>query len=179
MNDRPQWVFGYGSLIWRAGFEPAEAQAAFAEGLVRRFWQGSTDHRGVPGAPGRVVTLVPMEGERCWGRAFRLPGDHGDAILETLDRREIGGYDRVQLDIELADGQRVAAVTWVAWPDNPNYLGAAPLADIAAQVRGATGPSGPNREYVERLATALAGIGIDDEHVRDLAAAVAQPQPDG
>jgi cation transport regulator ChaC len=40
------------------------------------------------------------------------------------------------------------------------------------------GPSGPNREYVLRLAEALRGIGADDSHVFELAAEVgARSQP--
>ncbi len=168
---RATWIFGYGSLVWRPDFSFAERRSAWLEGFTRRFWQGSTDHRGRPGAPGRVVTLVRDGGVRCAGVAYRLEESRADGILADLDHRERGGYDR--LEVELATGQgRVAGLLYLASHANPNYLGPAPLPDIAAQVRGAEGPSGTNLEYVLRLAAALREIGAEDPHVFELEALV-------
>lgn len=172
MNTSATWIFGYGSLIWRTGFDYLDARPALVENRSRRFWQGSTDHRGVPGAPGRVVTLVDTPGEHCTGRAFQLPAVSRRQILADLDEREIGGYSRVELDIVFSDGARVRGLTWIAGPGNPNYLGAASIDRIAAQVRGARGPSGPNDEYVLRLAVALRELGHHDPHVDALADAL-------
>ena len=175
----PDWIFGYGSLVWRPAFPALEQRPARVLGFTRRFWQGSTDHRGVPGAPGRVVTLVPEAGATCWGMAYRVEPSRIEEILGTLDVREQGGYTRHEVPLELVateGGMPQAAVVglmYVAGPGNPNYLGPAPLDAIAAQVLRSTGPSGPNPEYVLRLAAALREMGADDEHVFGLAARIA------
>src|SRR5690606_26592629 len=139
-----RWIFGYGSLIWRASFPYAERRAGFIQGFARRFWQGSTDHRGLPERPGRVVTLVEEPGARCWGVGYRLDEEHAERVLAELDHRERGGYRRHAVELHF-DEQRVPepALVYVATPDNPNYLGPAALEAIAAQVLTAEGPSGP------------------------------------
>jgi len=166
----PYWIFGYGSLMWRTGFPVAAVRPAFVEGFKRRFWQGSIDHRGVPGAPGRVVTLATQKGARCWGHACLIEVSRHAEVLSQLDAREVGGYQRQVLNLTLDSGEAVSALTWVAWPDNPNYLGPASARAIAAQAARAAGPSGSNAEYVLRLEEALREPDMADRHVSAIAA---------
>lgn len=167
------WIFGYGSLIWRAEFPYAARRAGFIRGWARRFWQGSIDHRGLPERPGRVVTLVEQPDARCWGVGYRVEPSHFERVLFELDHRERGGYARFDVSLhfpEQAEGE--PALVYVATAENPNYLGPAPLEQIAAQVLSATGPSGPNPEYVLELASSLAALSATDPHVEELAALV-------
>lgn len=168
------WIFGYGSLMWRPDFPYLESHGGTIEGWSRRFWQGSTDHRGTPEAPGRVVTLVREPAATCWGAVFRVADAHRSAVLEQLDYRERGGFGRHRVEVRLTgnDTSRLEALMYVAEPGNPNFLGPAPLAELVDVVRSATGPSGSNREYVARLARALQEIGAKDPHIFALADAL-------
>lgn len=171
-----RWIFGYGSLVWRPAFPFVERRAGWVRGYARRFWQSSTDHRGVPEAPGRVVTLVPAADARCWGVAYRVTPEAAAEVLAGLDHREKGGYRRVDVDVIQAEGPPIEGATmYLATEDNPDYAGPAPLPEIAAQVRRCHGPSGSNVEYVVRLAQALRALGVtdhEDSHVFELAARV-------
>ena len=163
------WIFGYGSLVWRPAFAYAERQPARIKGFIRRFWQGSTDHRGVPGAPGRVVTLLPAPGEWCAGVAYRVAPEDVSAVLATLDHREKGGYRRQKLPLHLQDGRIITdGLLYRATPDNTNYLGPASVEAIAAQIASSRGPSGENLEYLLRLGEALQAMGVVDPHIEDL-----------
>lgn len=164
------WVFGYGSLIYKVDFPYLERELAQVEGWARRFWQGSHDHRGTPDSPGRVVTLVPEAGRVCRGMAYRV--EH--AVFEHLDHREKNGYERHRVDMHLLDrGGAVSGTLYVAGRDNPAFLGPADPATMAEHILNARGPSGKNADYLFRLAEALRDMGEEDAHVFDLERRVA------
>ncbi|GEN26529.1 gamma-glutamylcyclotransferase [Halovibrio variabilis] len=160
------WLFGYGSLIWKADFAYLERQPAYITGWARRFWQASHDHRGTPEAPGRVATLIRAPGAVCHGMAYRITPD----VLGPLDVREKNGYLREKVPLTFLDhnggeaGQREGLI-YLASGDNPAFLGEASLVDIAHQIANAHGPSGSNREYLVNLAKALRELGVEDAHI--------------
>ena len=176
----PLWLFGYGSLIFRPAIPFVERRPACVRGWTRRFWQWSTDHRGEPWRPGRVVTLAPAPDDCCWGMAYRLAEAAAEEILADLDVRERGGYVRMEVELELAapgwetSGVTTAAtetvpgLTYQGWPGNRNYAGPAPLTEIASQIAEATGPSGANADYLRDLHAALETLGVADPHVTAL-----------
>jgi cation transport regulator ChaC len=130
---------------------------------MRRFWQGSHDHRGVQSDPGRVVTLVNAPGERCYGRAFLIEPD----VFEHLDHREINGYERHRIDIYFDDG-KTPGVVYRAALNNFAFLGDAPLDEMVAQIRRCAGRSGRNVDYVLELAHSLRQLEVSDPHVFEL-----------
>lgn len=162
------WLFGYGSLIWKAEFAFHERRPAHIEGWARRFWQGSHDHRGTPEAPGRVVTLVESPGAICQGMAYRIDSE----TLGPLDVREKNGYLREQAVLHFAEGDNTEGLIYLATADNAAFLGDAPLDDMARQIAAAQGPSGANRDYLLNLAAALECLGAEDQHVFELAARI-------
>ncbi|WP_026637017.1 gamma-glutamylcyclotransferase [Duganella zoogloeoides] len=95
------WLFGYGSLIYKADFPYLQRRPASIANWTRRFWQGSHDHRGTPDAPGRVVTLIEAPGAICHGMAYLITPE----IFAHLDHREKDGYLRLATPISFEDHQ--------------------------------------------------------------------------
>lgn len=158
------WLFGYGSLIYKTGFPYLERRPASIRGWARRFWQGSHDHRGTPDHPGRVVTLVREQDAHCVGMAYRV----APATFEQLDIRERNGYLRFATPLRFCGddaGDDAEGLVYIATADNAAWLGPASDLAIARHIAASTGPSGPNSEYLLKLADSLRELGAHDAHV--------------
>ena len=155
------WLFGYGSLIYKADFPYLERRPASISGWTRRFWQGSHDHRGTPEAPGRVVTIIEEAGAVCHGMAYLVT----PAVFAHLDHREKNGYLRLCTAIAFDSGDTVEGLVYIATEDNAAFLGAASELEIAQHIARSSGPSGPNSDYLNHLAAALRELGRHDQHV--------------
>jgi len=159
------WLFGYGSLIFKADFPFLERRPASIHDWSRRFWQGSHDHRGTGQAPGRVATLVPDEGAVCHGMAYLVTPEE----FAHLDQREKNGYLRLATPMRFADGTGAEGIVYIATAGNAAWLGQASDDDIAGQIASARGPSGRNSDYLLELARALRELDVCDTHVDYLA----------
>jgi cation transport regulator ChaC len=169
------YIFGYGSLIWRPGFPYLRKFDGYIKGWSRYFWQGSTDHRGTPEEPGRVVTLVKDADEAAqsetWGTVYGIPAEEAEVILKNLDYREKGGYTREEVDVYIRgqDGPVVnKAILYIGSQKNSCYIGETPIEVIARQIYKCVGPSGPNVDYLINLAESMRKMNVHDPHVAEL-----------
>ena len=172
------WVFGYGSLMWRPGFEFVESVPARLIGEHRALCVLSFVHRGTEAKPGLVLGLD--KGGSCRGVAFRIADDRRDEVLAYLRSRELvtNVYHEVVRPVRLAGGARpdgtpqagggvdagelVAAVTYVVDRSHRQYAGKLSRERVLELVRDSAGVSGHNRDYVLATAEHLASVGITD-----------------
>ncbi|MEO0386693.1 MAG: gamma-glutamylcyclotransferase [Pseudomonadota bacterium] len=165
------WVFGYGSLIWNPGFAAEERVLARLSGYRRAFCMASIVYRGTPEAPGLVLALDRQSEADCAGVAYRVAPREGAATLAYLRARELvsSAYLEALEPVELADGRRVPALTYVMDPEHHQYRGDLSLAAQADIIARAEGPAGPNREYLENTVAGLADLGLEDPDLEWLA----------
>lgn len=156
----PLWVFGYGSLMWKPGFPPAETRIARLYGYHRGLCIWSWIYRGSEREPGLVLGL--NSGGSCLGVAHRVQAEHREAAAAYLYKREMvtAVYLPVVKDIRLDHRRRVAALTFVADRQHEQYAGDLSPEVAAAVVRRAHGKSGANVDYVTRTCACLDDLGI-------------------
>ncbi|KAJ0172293.1 hypothetical protein K1T71_012266 [Dendrolimus kikuchii] len=178
------WVFGYGSLVWKVDFLYETKIVGYIKGYLRRFYQHSIDHRGVPEKPGRVVTLIPSSDQDSvvWGVAYKIRNEDTEEVTKHLDFREKNGYEKKNVIFHPKDQdvQPFSLTLYVATEDNESFAGPASIEDIAKQVVNSKGPSGTNKEYVYNLAAAMRQLApqVKDNHLFELEAAVGRLDPD-
>jgi cation transport protein ChaC len=162
------WVFAYGSLMWRPGFEHEAAVPARLQGYHRALCVYSVVHRGTPERPGLVLGLD--RGGSCRGFAFRVAPGRAAEVLDYLDRRELvtAVYERRRLPVSLG-AQRVPAWCYVVRRDHPQYAGVLPIERLVELVEDGQGQSGHCRDYVLSTVAQLEAMGIMDGPLHELA----------
>lgn len=168
------WVFGYGSLMWRPGFDHVERQPAHLHGYHRSLCIFSHVHRGTPDAPGLVLGLD--RGGRCRGVAFRVEAANVAATLGYLREREqaTAVYIERRVKLRLDDGRAPEALTYVADRRHPQYAGRLPVDDLLRLVKQGIGISGANPDYVRATHQHLIEIGVSDRVLARIAASLSQ-----
>src|SRR5712664_3903883 len=165
------WVFGYGSLMWRPGFEFLEQVPARLIGEHRALCVYSFDHRGTPEKPGLVLGLD--RGGACRGIAFRVAAQHHNHTVQYLRSREqtTNVYREVMRSVWLENEarQRVSALAYVVDRGHVQYAGRLSLAEQLRHVQQGHGQSGANREYVLSTVGAIEAEGFRDRQLHQLA----------
>lgn len=170
--DGDLWVFGYGSLIWKPGFEFLEQKPARLIGEHRSLCIYSMVHRGTYEKPGLVLGLD--RGGACQGVAFRVAESARDTTVKYLrDREQVTGvYREVMRPVWLKNDprERVRALVYVADRSHDQYAGRLTLEEQLRLVRQGHGAYGNNAEYVVSTVAALEAQGIRDAPLHRLAA---------
>ncbi|WP_044044135.1 gamma-glutamylcyclotransferase [Octadecabacter antarcticus] len=156
------WVFGYGSLLWNPGFDPAEAVTATLSGYHRSFCMLSIHHRGSVEEPGLVLALDAGDAV-CTGVAFRVAVVDEVRVLAQLRERELisSAYEEADLPLALQDGRAVQALAYVINRNHEQYC-QFDLERQAQMIARSVGGRGPNPEYLYNTAEHLVKMGIQD-----------------
>ena len=159
---RDLWVFGYGSLMWRPGFDFEERTLATVRGYRRALCVYSHVHRGTPERPGLVLGLD--RGGSCKGVAFRVSAARAGATIAYLRAREqvTMVYRELCLRAVLADGRKVDVLSYAVDRRHTQYAGALDLPELERFVGQGVGVSGANPDYVRQTYQHMTEIGITD-----------------
>jgi cation transport protein ChaC len=178
MNRDPQpssedlWVFGYGSLMWRPGFDFLEKVEARLLGAHRALCVYSFVHRGTPERPGLVLGLD--RGGMCRGLAFRVAArKRAKTIAYLREREQVTMIYRESMRRVWLQGEperQVTALCYMVDRSHPQYAGRLTLEQQLHHVRQGHGQSGANRDYVTATVAALEALGYREGDLHLLAA---------
>lgn len=174
-DDADLWVFGYGSLMWRPGFDFVERRPALLKGVHRAFCVYSTRYRGTPEKPGLVLGLD--HGGSCRGIAFRVAREHVAPTRDYLTAREMLNrvYREAMRPVRLDDGRVVFALAYIVDRAHQQYVRGLTRERLVALIHDGHGQMGPCRDYVLNTLASLAELGIEDHALAWLGEALASP----
>jgi glutathione-specific gamma-glutamylcyclotransferase len=175
-NMQQFWIFGYGSLMWKPGFDYRASEPALIHGFHRSLCVYSFVHRGTPELPGLVLGLD--RGGSCHGMAFRVAAQMWDETLAYLRAREqvTSVYGEVMRPVRLLkSGKRVEALTYVVDRGHRQYAGKLDADLRLTFIRQGLGRSGRCADYVLSTLAHLRDMDIHDAHLEALASRL-QPQ---
>ena len=165
------WVFGYGSLMWRPGFDFVERTEARLIGAHRALCVYSFVHRGTPERPGLVLGLDL--GGTCRGIAFRVtPERRADTIAYLRAREQVTAVYREcvrPIWLKGDPARQVRALCYMIDRSHVQYAGRLSLAEQVHHVRQGHGQSGANRDYVLATVAAMEALGLSESDLHLIA----------
>jgi cation transport protein ChaC len=166
------WIFGYGSLMWRPGFDFIEKRTAKLIGAHRALCVYSHVHRGSPEKPGLVLGLD--RGGACRGIAFKIAKSDRETVVRYLREREqvTSVYREAVRPGLLLQGkeERSRALCYLVDRSHPQYAGKLSNERQLELIRQGNGHSGANPDYVLATVNELETLGIRDATLEWLAA---------
>jgi cation transport protein ChaC len=167
-KDGDLWVFGYGSLMWRPGFDFLESALAWVHGYHRSLCVFSHVHRGTRERPGLVLGLD--YGGSCLGVAFRVAGASRAKTLDYLRARELvtSVYLERTVALRFSGGGAAQALTFVVDRRHEQYAGRLPVETMASLVERGVGVSGDNPAYVRNTYAHLRELDIHDASLAEI-----------
>lgn len=168
-----RWIFGYGSLMWRPGFEYLCQGPARLSGYHRRLSVYSNHYRGTDEKPGLVFGLD--RGGSCAGMAFEIADDKWPEVLSYVRKREMitSVYREIVKRVYLGEAtEPVLAVTYVVDRLHPQCAPPMSVEDTMAFVAQGHGLSGSCADYVRNTLAHLRSMDLHDAGLERLAPAL-------
>ncbi|MDD9911298.1 MAG: gamma-glutamylcyclotransferase [Ahrensia sp.] len=180
MNNPDQhfWVFGYGSLMWKPGFQHDAAVPARMSGVHRSPCIYSWVHRGTQDYPGIVLGLD--QGGSCRGMAFKV-ADHDRArVMDYLRERELvtNVYRETSRPAQLDTGEIVACTVFVVRRNHDQYAGRLDHDALVERIAKAQGQSGDNITYFANTVDHMKQMGIRDHALERVVSELKTRSPD-
>lgn len=169
----PLWVFGYGSLMWRPGFEFEKRLPAVMHGVHRRLCIYSHVHRGTPEKPGMVLGLD--RGGRCRGIGYRVAPHRRDETIAYLREREqvtmVYKEKWRPMQVQREGGpEQVNALVYVVDQTHSQYAGKRTAQELLPFVLQGHGKGGPCIEYIASTLDHIREQGMSDHHLEEVLA---------
>lgn len=171
--EQCRWIFGYGSLMWRPGFEFVRQTPARLSGFHRRLSVYSFHYRGTDEKPGLVLGLD--RGGSCAGMAFEVSDEKWFEVLTYVRKREMitGVYREIVKRVTVGDAtEPVLAVTYAVDRKHPQCAPPMSVEDTMALVAQGHGLSGSCADYVRNTLHHLRKLGHHDAGLERLAPAL-------
>ncbi len=167
-----RWIFGYGSLMWRPGFDFLDRRGAILHGRRRAFCIYSVHHRGTQARPGLV--LGPARGGSVRVVASRVASERWPDTYAYLREREqpTETYVESSATVRLAGGDTARVLIFLSDTDHPQWAGDLTPEEQAQLIAGNSGLSGRNIDYLRDLVEHLRAEGVRDHGMEALLARV-------